>query len=129
MRLEVLTLTEACLFLFLCPPAQGQTFSKAPCGDPQKAAEDKAPIAIVELGAATNWNPSGGAATFAANLAGEVTPIGAQLCPKLLVALGRIRLLRGLFHRGTSRRNDRRWDKQRTVEAMHTFVTSYRAQQ
>ncbi|MGA8441914.1 MAG: hypothetical protein WB762_01540 [Candidatus Sulfotelmatobacter sp.] len=75
MRLYVFTLTGSCLFLFLCPPSHGQTSSKAPCGDLQKVAEDKDPIAIVELGAATNWNLSGGAATFAPNLAVEVTPI------------------------------------------------------
>src|ERR1700721_4769077 len=74
MRLCVFTLTGACLFLFLCPPAHGQTSCKAPSGDPQKAAEDKDPIAIVELGAATSWNLRG-AATFAPNLAAEVTPI------------------------------------------------------
>ena len=75
MRLYVFTLTEALLFLFLCPLAHGQTSSKSPGGDPQKAAEDKDPLAIVELGAATSWNLSGGAATFAPNLAAEVTPI------------------------------------------------------
>ena len=73
--MRVFTLTGACLFLFLCPPAHGQTSSKAPCGDPKKAAEDKDPIAIVELGAATSWNLSGGPATFAPSLAAEVTPI------------------------------------------------------
>jgi hypothetical protein len=75
MRLYVFTLAGACLFQFLCPPAHGQTSAKAPCGDPQKAADDKDPIVIVELGAATSWNFSGGAATFAPNLAAEVTPI------------------------------------------------------
>jgi len=75
MRLCVFTLTEALLFLFLCPLAHGQTSSKSPCGDPQKASEDKDPLAIVELGAATSWNLSGGAATFAPNLSAEVTPI------------------------------------------------------
>ena len=75
MRTCVSALAGACLFLFLRPPVHGQTPSKAPCGDPQKAAEDKDPIAIVELGAATSWNLSGGAATFAPNLAAEVTPI------------------------------------------------------
>jgi hypothetical protein len=75
MRLCVFTLTEALLFLFLCPFAHGQTSSKSPGGDPQKAAEGKDPLAIVELGAATSWNLSGGAATFAPNLAAEVTPI------------------------------------------------------
>jgi len=74
-RQYAFTLTGACLFLFLCPPARGQTSSNASFGDPQKAAEDKDPIAIVELGAATSWNLNGGAATFAPNLAAEVTPI------------------------------------------------------
>src|ERR1035441_2460998 len=73
LRLYVFTLTGTCLFLFLCLPAHGQTSSKASSGDPQKADED--PIAIVELGASTSWNLSGGAATFAPNLAAEVTPI------------------------------------------------------
>src|SRR6202142_1956621 len=75
MRLCVFTLTGPCLFLLLCPPAHGQTSSKTPSGDPQKAVEDKDSIAIVELGAATSWNLKGGAATFAPNLAAEVTPI------------------------------------------------------
>ena len=75
MRAYVLTLTQAFLFLFFYLPAHGQTFSEASSGHPQEAAEDKDPIAIVELGAATNWNLSGGAATFAPNLATEVTPI------------------------------------------------------
>jgi hypothetical protein len=74
-RLYVFTLIGAFLFLFLCPPARGQTSTKTPRGDPQKAVEDKDPLAIVELGAATSWNLSGGAATFAPNLAAEVTPI------------------------------------------------------
>jgi len=75
MRLYGFTLAGASLFLFLYPTAHGQTSSKAPCGDLQKAAEGKDPVAIVELGAATNWNLSGGAATFAPNLAAELTPI------------------------------------------------------
>jgi hypothetical protein len=75
MRLYVFTLTRACLFLLLCPPAYGQTSSRGLCGGAQKAVQDKDPIVIVELGAATSWNLSGGAATFAPNLAAEVTPI------------------------------------------------------
>jgi hypothetical protein len=75
MRLSVFTLTGACLFLFLCLPARGQTCSRPPSGPPQRTVEDKDPVAIVELGAATSWNFSGGAATFAPNLAAEVTPI------------------------------------------------------
>ncbi len=37
--------------------------------------DEKEPVAIVELGAATSWNVKGGAATFAPNFAVEVTPI------------------------------------------------------
>jgi len=78
MRVYVFTLTGACLFLFLCLPSLGQASSEASSGHPQKASEDKDPIAIVELGAATSWNFNGGAATFAPNLAAEVTPIERQ---------------------------------------------------
>ncbi|QNI30455.1 hypothetical protein H7849_14985 [Alloacidobacterium dinghuense] len=75
MRICVFTLVGGCLFLFFCVSAHGQTSSKASSGRSQKANEDKDPVAILELGAATSWNLSGGAATFAPNLAAEVTPI------------------------------------------------------
>jgi hypothetical protein len=75
MPIRVFTLAGACLFLFFCLPAHGQTSSNASSGHRQEAGEDKDPIAILELGAATSWNLSGGAATFAPNLAAEVTPI------------------------------------------------------
>jgi hypothetical protein len=74
MRPFVFTLAEACLFLSLLP-AQAQTSSKASSPHMQEASEDKDPIVILELGAATSWNLSGGAATFAPNFAAEVTPI------------------------------------------------------
>jgi hypothetical protein len=69
------TLTGPCLLLFLCLPVQGQTSLGESSAHPQKGNEDKEPIAILEFGAATSWNISGGAATFAPNLAGEITPI------------------------------------------------------
>jgi hypothetical protein len=75
MRTYMFTLAAACLFLFLCLPAQGQTPSKPSAGHPHETSDDKDPIAILELGATTSWNFSGGAATFAPNLAAEVTPI------------------------------------------------------
>ena len=74
MRLYIFTFTATCLLL-LPPTAHGQTSFKETSGDAQKAVQDKDPIAIVELGAATSWNVSGGAATFAPHLATEVTPI------------------------------------------------------
>lgn len=70
---RVLTLAGACLFL--CLHAQGQTSRDNSSVHPQRADEDKDPAAILELGAATSWNFSGGAAMFAPNLAVETTPI------------------------------------------------------
>lgn len=42
---------------------------------PESKIENDDAAVILELGAATNWNFNGGAATFAPNLAAEVTPI------------------------------------------------------
>jgi hypothetical protein len=64
-----------CLFLFLCLPAHGRASSKASSAHLQETGEEKDPIAILKVGAAQSWNFSGGAATFAPNLAAEVTPI------------------------------------------------------
>jgi hypothetical protein len=75
MRRRVFTLAGACLFLSLRLVVHGQTsFGESP-SHPQGGTEDKDPIAILELGAATSWNLNGGAATFAPNLAAEITPI------------------------------------------------------
>lgn len=70
----MLTLVRACLFIFVGLPVHGQTSSQTPSHQ-QEANEGKDPKAIVELGAASNWNFSGGAATFAPSLAAEITPI------------------------------------------------------
>ena len=73
MRARVLV--AACSFLLLCLPASGQdSAEKRPDNQPQ-ASEEKEPLAIIEIGAATSWNIKGGAATFAPNLAAETTPI------------------------------------------------------
>src|ERR1700733_11612172 len=75
MRIRVSTLAVACFFLFLILPVRGQT-SPVPCfGRPQDASEDKDPVAILEIGAATSWNATGGAASFAPNFAVETTPV------------------------------------------------------
>jgi hypothetical protein len=74
MRPPMLTLPGICLLLLFCLPTHGQTDSRT-FGHPQESNEKEDPIAILELGAATSWNLSGGAATFAPNLAAEVTPI------------------------------------------------------
>jgi hypothetical protein len=75
MRCYVFTLAGACLFLSLCHPVRGQSSSKISSVSTQENTRDKDPIAILEVGAATSWNLSGGAATFAPNLAAEATPI------------------------------------------------------
>jgi hypothetical protein len=75
MRPYIFTLAGVCLFLLLCLPAHGQTSSKTSSGHLQEASEDIDPKIILEFGAATSWNLTGGAATFAPNFAAETTPI------------------------------------------------------
>jgi hypothetical protein len=75
MRRCVFTLAVAGLFIFLCLPARGQISLQKPSAPVQSADNDKDPKAILELGAATSWNVSGGPATFAPNFAAEITPI------------------------------------------------------
>ena len=69
------TLVGTCLFLFLCLSVRRQTSSKMPSGHPRKTYDEKDPIAILEVGAAQSWDFRGGAATFAPNVAAEVTPL------------------------------------------------------
>ncbi len=73
MRLRLLAPSVACLLLCSCLPLAGQTF---PSTTPEHVSgtEDD-PRVILELGAATSWNTTGGTATFAPNLAAETTPI------------------------------------------------------
>lgn len=75
MRPYLFPLAGAYLILFFCLPIHGQVSSSTPSGHSRQAREGEDTIAIVELGAATSWNFSGGATTFAPNLAAEVTPI------------------------------------------------------
>ena len=75
MRIRVPTLAVACVFLFLVLPVRGQTSAAPSFGHPQEASEEKDPAAILEIGAATSWNVTGGAASFAPNFAVETTPI------------------------------------------------------
>ena len=60
----------ATLLIAVASAAVGQTLPQS-----KHIVEDKDPIVILELGAATSWNVNGGAATFAPNLAAETTPI------------------------------------------------------
>jgi hypothetical protein len=69
----------ACIFVFICLPIHGQAYFEGSSDLRQGISEDKDPVAIIELGAATSWNLSGGAATFAPNLAAEITPVESWL--------------------------------------------------
>ena len=72
---HIFALAGACLFVFISLPTHGQTSFGGSSDHRQEINEDKNPVAIIELGAATSWNLSGGAATFAPNLAAEITPV------------------------------------------------------
>jgi hypothetical protein len=76
MRMHAFTLTGVCVFLLCWLPAIGQVTPKDTGRNSIKTRKDlEDTAAILELGAATNWNFSGGAAMFAPNLAAECTPI------------------------------------------------------
>jgi hypothetical protein len=72
---RVFTLAVASVCMFSCLPVHGQNSFQESSVPLRATAEDKDPKAIFEVGAATSWNLSGGAATFAPNLAAEITPI------------------------------------------------------
>jgi hypothetical protein len=72
---RVFTLAVLSMCMSSCLPAHEQNSLQESSVPLRAAAEDKDPKAIFEVGAATNWNLSGGAATFAPNLAAEITPI------------------------------------------------------
>jgi hypothetical protein len=63
-------------------------------GSPKEAPEDKDPSAIIEIGAGTNWNVSGGASTFAPNFTVE-TPFRELAAVKGIVQKGERLLPRG----------------------------------
>jgi hypothetical protein len=58
-----------------CLPAYGQAAAQEPSTQVKTTVEDIKTKAILEFGAATSWNTSGGAATFAPNMAAEIEPI------------------------------------------------------
>ena len=76
MRLCRNTPLKACLLLFLCPPVFGQTAAarESTCSTKHIETNDD-PTYILEVGAATSWTTTGGAATFAPIFAAETTPI------------------------------------------------------
>ncbi len=61
-----------CLAASLWNPAQAQA---AASGATHTAANDDDPKVILELGTSASWNTSGGAVSYAPNVAAEVTPI------------------------------------------------------
>jgi hypothetical protein len=74
--------------LFLSLGASGQASAGKQSDSRRKADVDKEPVAILEIGAGTNWNIKGGAATFAPNLAAEITPIEGWLAAGATVPNG-----------------------------------------
>ena len=79
MRQLLLTSFAALLLLCAGRPVAGQTAALPSTGSKEPAVVGDDPRVIVELGAATSWNTTGGAATFAPNLAAETTPIDGVL--------------------------------------------------
>lgn len=75
MRKRVFTFVAACPLLCLGLSASGQASAGNQSVHRQQADEHQEPVAILEIGAATSWNIKGGAATFAPDLAAEITPI------------------------------------------------------
>jgi hypothetical protein len=75
MGVRVFAPAVACIFLFLISSAHGQTSLDRAPGHEQQVSKDKDPAAILEIGAATSWGVTGGAATFAPTFAVEATPI------------------------------------------------------
>ena len=76
MRRYFFTLAPACVFLCTCLETSAQATAQASASSKSEfSIEIDDPAIILEVGAATNWNFSGGAATFAPNLAAEITPI------------------------------------------------------
>ena len=73
---RALRLAAASLFMFIgYLPAYDQAVPQASPAHAEPTVDDKENRAILEVGAATSWNVSGGAATFAPNLAVEIEPI------------------------------------------------------
>ena len=75
MRTRVFMCVIACASLSLNLSVYGQSSPDRSPSLSEPATEEKDPVAILEIGAATSWNVTGGAATFAPNVAVETTPI------------------------------------------------------
>ena len=75
MKVSAFTPLAACVLLRLCSPISGQTVALPTAQSIRPTIVDDDPRVILEIGAATSWTTTGGAATFAPNLAAETTPI------------------------------------------------------
>ena len=78
MHTRICAHAAACTFLVLTWPVYGQTTVDHSNLAPGAAQEHES-AAILELDAASNWDTSGGATTFAPNVAVETTPIEGKL--------------------------------------------------
>ena len=74
MRIRVFTFIAAGPLLFLYLPASGQASAGKQPNSRRQADVDKEPVAILEIGAASNWNIKGGATT-SPQPCGRDTPI------------------------------------------------------
>src|SRR5580700_5473916 len=73
---RVFGLTVASALVFIgCRSIYGQAAPQESSTQVKTTVDDKENKAILEVGGATSWNVSGGAATFAPNLAMEIEPI------------------------------------------------------
>ena len=69
-------LAVASLSMFIgCLPTHGQATPQESSNPVKATVDDQENKAILEVGGATSWNVSGGAATWAPNLAAEIEPI------------------------------------------------------
>jgi hypothetical protein len=75
MRFHTRVPFAAWLLLFLCAASSQRALAQSTPASSPPGIEDDDPKVILELGASTSWTTSGGAATFAPNLAAETTPI------------------------------------------------------
>lgn len=76
MHIRILTLAMTCAALLcMTSPGHSQTSSERLPASSENTSAEKDPKAVLEIGAAANWNVAGGASTFAPNFAVETTPV------------------------------------------------------
>ena len=75
MRRCVFTALLGFVVLSACLPSHGQSFAHETSTQSHQTEEGDDPKVILEVGASSSWTTTGGATTFAPNLAAETTPI------------------------------------------------------